>query len=244
MLVKDGEQVKAGKVLAMWDATSRPIITEYAGRVKFENVEEGVTVAKQVDDVTGLSTLVVIDPKRRAGAAAKGVRPQVKLLECERRGSEAGDRRSVRQHHLPARFHHHREGRPGRDGRRSAGADPAGNVEDARHHGRSAARRRTVRGAFAEGRGSAGGSHGHGVVRQGYEGQAASGHHRPGRRAERVPDPEGQARHGARWPGGEQGRSRSSTDPPTRTTSCVCWASRRWRVTSRTKCRTCIACRA
>ena len=48
--------------------------------MKFENVEEGVTVAKQVDDVTGLSTLVVIDPKRRAGAAAKGVRPQVKLL--------------------------------------------------------------------------------------------------------------------------------------------------------------------
>src|SRR5216117_3249144 len=80
MLVRDGEAVKAGKVLASWDATSRPIITEYAGRVKFENVEEGVTVAKQVDEVTGLSTLVVIDPKRRVGATAKGVRPQVKLL--------------------------------------------------------------------------------------------------------------------------------------------------------------------
>jgi DNA-directed RNA polymerase subunit beta' len=80
MLVKDGDQVKAGKVLATWDATSRPIITEYAGRVKFENVEEGVTVAKQVDEVTGLSTLVVIDPKRRSGTAAKGVRPQVKLM--------------------------------------------------------------------------------------------------------------------------------------------------------------------
>src|SRR5262245_13624269 len=79
--VKDGEQVKAGKVLAMWDATSRPIVTEYAGRVKFEHVEEGVTVAKQVDEVTGLSTLVVIDPKRRAGSAAKGVRPQVKLQD-------------------------------------------------------------------------------------------------------------------------------------------------------------------
>ncbi len=84
--VKDGDVVKAGKVLAMWDATSRPIVTEYAGRVKFENVEEGVTVAKQVDEVTGLSTLVVIDPKRRAGAAAKGVRPQVKLLD--ERGDE------------------------------------------------------------------------------------------------------------------------------------------------------------
>ncbi len=79
---KDGDVVKAGRVLATWDATSRPIVTEYAGRVKFENVEEGVTVAKQVDEVTGLSTLVVIDPKRRAGAAAKGVRPQVKLIDA------------------------------------------------------------------------------------------------------------------------------------------------------------------
>src|SRR5438067_2314979 len=78
---KDGDVVKAGKILAQWDATSRPIITEYAGTVKFENVEEGVTVAKQVDDITGLSTLVVIDPKRRAGTTAKGVRPQVKLLD-------------------------------------------------------------------------------------------------------------------------------------------------------------------
>src|SRR4029078_4340728 len=64
---------------------ARPIITEYAGRVKFEHVEEGVTVAKQVDDVTGLSTLVVIDPKRRATGTGAGVRPQVKLLDesCE-----------------------------------------------------------------------------------------------------------------------------------------------------------------
>src|SRR5438067_11819940 len=78
---KDGDTVRAGRILAQWDATSRPIITEYAGTVKFENVEEGVTVAKQVDDITGLSTLVVIDPKRRAGTTAKGVRPQVKLLD-------------------------------------------------------------------------------------------------------------------------------------------------------------------
>ncbi len=80
--IKDGDAVKAGKVLAQWDATARPIITEYAGTVKFENVEDGVTVAKQVDEVTGLATLVVIDPKRRAGTTAKGVRPQVKLLDA------------------------------------------------------------------------------------------------------------------------------------------------------------------
>ena len=75
----DGKVVKAGTILATWDALTRPMITEYAGTVKFENVEEGVTVAKQIDDVTGLSTLVVIDAKRR-GPTTKGVRPQIKLI--------------------------------------------------------------------------------------------------------------------------------------------------------------------
>ncbi len=78
LFVKDGMAVKPGTALASWDPLTRPIITEYAGRAKFENIEEGVTVAKQVDEVTGLSTLVVIDPKRRG--SAKIVRPQVKLL--------------------------------------------------------------------------------------------------------------------------------------------------------------------
>ena len=81
LLARDGETVKAGQVLATWDPHTRPIITEYAGRVKFENVEEGVTVARQIDEVTGLSTLVVVDPKRRGSVQAKGLRPQVKLID-------------------------------------------------------------------------------------------------------------------------------------------------------------------
>jgi DNA-directed RNA polymerase subunit beta' len=79
LLAMDGKQIKAGAQLATWDPLTRPIIGEYGGTVKFENVEEGLTVAKQIDDVTGLSTLVVIDPKRR-GAAMKSVRPQIKLI--------------------------------------------------------------------------------------------------------------------------------------------------------------------
>jgi len=81
LTVKADQSIKAGTVLANWDPLTRPIITEYAGTVKFENVEEGLTVAKQVDEVTGLSTLVVIDPKRRG--SAKIVRPQVKLVDPE-----------------------------------------------------------------------------------------------------------------------------------------------------------------
>ena len=85
LLVQDGMVIKAGINLATWDPLTRPIITEYTGKIKFENVEEGVTVAKQVDDVTGLSTLVVIDAKRRGSNAGKTLRPQVKLL------NEAGE---------------------------------------------------------------------------------------------------------------------------------------------------------
>jgi DNA-directed RNA polymerase subunit beta' len=77
----DGIHIKAGTILANWDPHTRPIVTEYAGLIKFEHVEENVTVAKQIDDVTGLSTLVVIDPKRGSKTTAKGLRPQVKLLE-------------------------------------------------------------------------------------------------------------------------------------------------------------------
>ncbi|MDO4248714.1 MAG: DNA-directed RNA polymerase subunit beta' [Neisseria sp.] len=81
LLVQDGSGVKAGQTLATWDPHTRPMITEHAGRVKFENIEEGVTVTKQTDDITGLSTLVVIDGKRRASSASKLLRPTVKLLD-------------------------------------------------------------------------------------------------------------------------------------------------------------------
>ncbi|MEE1654493.1 DNA-directed RNA polymerase subunit beta' [Brachymonas sp. G13] len=79
--IKPDQQIKAGTILANWDPLTRPVITEYAGQVKFENIEEGLTVAKQVDEVTGLSTLVVIDPKRRG--STKVVRPLVKLIDAE-----------------------------------------------------------------------------------------------------------------------------------------------------------------
>jgi len=79
--IRADQQLKAGVVLANWDPLTRPIITEFAGKARFENVEEGVTVAKQVDEVTGLSTLVVIDPKRRG--ATKVIRPGVKLLDAQ-----------------------------------------------------------------------------------------------------------------------------------------------------------------
>ncbi len=80
LAIKPDQSIKAGTILANWDPLTRPVITEFAGKTQFENVEEGLTVAKQLDEVTGLSTLVVIDPKRRG--STKVVRPQVKLIDA------------------------------------------------------------------------------------------------------------------------------------------------------------------
>jgi DNA-directed RNA polymerase subunit beta' len=98
----DGKAIKAGTQIASWDPLTRPIITEYAGTVKFENVEEGSTVAKQIDEVTGLSTLVVIDAKRRS-TATKGVRPQVKLMNEAGQEVKIPGHRTLGDDQLPGR---------------------------------------------------------------------------------------------------------------------------------------------
>lgn len=80
LLVDDSQKIEATKIIATWDPNAHPIITEYAGIVRFENVVEGETVIKETDDLTGNATLRVIDSKR-GGRAAKGVRPLVHLLD-------------------------------------------------------------------------------------------------------------------------------------------------------------------
>ena len=77
--VQDGAQVAAGQVVAQWDPHTHPIVTEVSGRVEFMGMEEGITINRQTDELTGLSSIEVIDPKDRP-AAGKDLRPMVKLL--------------------------------------------------------------------------------------------------------------------------------------------------------------------
>jgi DNA-directed RNA polymerase subunit beta' len=76
--VKDGEAVKAGQIVANWDPHTHPIVSEVAGVVRFSDFVDGVTVQEQIDELTGLQSAVVTDPKRRGGAA-KDLRPMVRL---------------------------------------------------------------------------------------------------------------------------------------------------------------------
>ncbi len=79
--VHDGSKVKSGAVVANWDPHTHPIITEVAGKVAFSDFIDGVTINRQTDEVTGLSTFVVLDAKHRAGA--KDIRPVITLLDAK-----------------------------------------------------------------------------------------------------------------------------------------------------------------
>ena len=78
--VGDHAEVSAGDVVANWDPHTHPIITEVAGTVKFSGMEEGITIKRQTDELTGLSIISVIDPTERP-AAGKDIRPAVSLVD-------------------------------------------------------------------------------------------------------------------------------------------------------------------
>ncbi|MBI3544578.1 MAG: DNA-directed RNA polymerase subunit beta', partial [Deltaproteobacteria bacterium] len=75
ILINDGDKVEKGKLVAEWDPYSTPIITEASGFIKFEDIEEGLTMQEQVDPVTGLSHKVIVDSK------ASDKRPKVLIRD-------------------------------------------------------------------------------------------------------------------------------------------------------------------
>ena len=78
--VKDGAKVDAGATLATWDPHMHPVITEVAGKVKFTDFVEAVTVQHRVDEMTGLTTIEVMDDSIRSNAG-KELRPTVELVD-------------------------------------------------------------------------------------------------------------------------------------------------------------------
>jgi DNA-directed RNA polymerase subunit beta' len=78
--VADGEEVRQGQVVANWDPHTHPVVTEVAGKLKFQDFVDGVTVAEQVDEFTGLTSIVVLDPKSRGGSG-KDLRPVARLVD-------------------------------------------------------------------------------------------------------------------------------------------------------------------
>jgi len=78
--VADGDMVDGGSVIATWDPHTHPIVTEVAGVANFSDFIEGVSVQESTDEITGLTSLVITDPKSR-GSVGKDLRPMVKLVD-------------------------------------------------------------------------------------------------------------------------------------------------------------------
>jgi DNA-directed RNA polymerase subunit beta' len=78
--VADGSRAEAGQIVANWDPHSHPVVTEVAGKLKFADMVEGVTMNRQTDDMTGLTSIVVSDPKQR-GSSGKELKPMIKLVD-------------------------------------------------------------------------------------------------------------------------------------------------------------------
>jgi DNA-directed RNA polymerase subunit beta' len=78
----EGETMQPGQVIATWDPHTHPVVTEVAGYIRFQDFIDGITVSSQVDEITGLSSTVVMDPKQR-GAGGKDLRPVIKLVNAK-----------------------------------------------------------------------------------------------------------------------------------------------------------------
>jgi len=78
--IEDNAEVKQGQVVASWDPHTHPVVSEVAGKLKFEDFVDGMTVTEQVDEFTGLTSIVVLDPKSRGGTG-KDLRPVARLVD-------------------------------------------------------------------------------------------------------------------------------------------------------------------
>ena len=95
--VKDGDTVEGGATVAKWDPHTHPIITEVAGRVAFSGMEEGLSVRRKTDDVTGLSSIEIMDASERP-SAGKDLKPAVTLLD------EDGNELTLANSNQPAHY--------------------------------------------------------------------------------------------------------------------------------------------
>ena len=99
--VKEGDKVEIGENVANWDPHTHPVVTEVAGFASFQDFISGVTVAEETDDVTGLSSVVVTDPKKR-GSEGKDLRPIIRLVDKDGKALNIPGTEQLAQYFLPA----------------------------------------------------------------------------------------------------------------------------------------------
>ena len=91
LLVRDGQQVEPGQVLVEWDPYTFSMLTEQNGTVRFKDIIEGMTVHEEVDEVTGLMRLIIVD------SADEKKQPTIEIRD------ENG--KVARRYHMPSHAH-------------------------------------------------------------------------------------------------------------------------------------------
>ncbi|NCW10426.1 MAG: DNA-directed RNA polymerase subunit beta', partial [Proteobacteria bacterium] len=99
--VKDKSELEAGIKIASWDPYTRPIIAEVSGKVKFEDIEDGVTVREQMDDLTGLSSIEIIEVSDRP-TAGRDMSPKVLIQDSKGKTLLMGEFKAPAEYPLPA----------------------------------------------------------------------------------------------------------------------------------------------
>jgi DNA-directed RNA polymerase subunit beta' len=89
--VKDGQAVEQGQVLVEWDPYTFSILTEEPGQIRFKDILEGITVHEEVDEVTGLSRLIIVD------SPDEKKQPAVEI--------KSKDGKVNRKYHMPSHAH-------------------------------------------------------------------------------------------------------------------------------------------
>ena len=99
--VKEGDKVDAGAIVAKWDPHTHPIVTEMKGTVTYVGMEEGITIKRQTDELTGMTNIEVLDAKDRP-AAGKEIRPAVKMVDDNGKDLLLPGTDVIAQYFLPA----------------------------------------------------------------------------------------------------------------------------------------------
>jgi len=95
--VTDGEQAEGGQVVAKWDPHTHPIITEVGGTARFSGMEDGLSIRRQTDELTGLTSIEVMDPAERP-AAGKDLKPAITLYDAD------GNEKTLANSNQPAHY--------------------------------------------------------------------------------------------------------------------------------------------
>ena len=98
--VQESSKVAAGQIVANWDPHSHPVITEVAGNIKLVDLIEGITMHRQIDELTGLASIVVTDQKQR-GSSGKELKPMIKLVDDKGEELYLAGTNLVAQYFLP-----------------------------------------------------------------------------------------------------------------------------------------------